>query len=481
MPPVRVQLQPQLRQPGQVGPEAGQRDHLVDILNARAAVRDERVARRRRARRPGAETGDDATWPASSRNWALIRGPRGRGVGRRPRRRRRCRPIRAQQPGDPRSGVAPPVRSARSARSAPSARCRPRRRAGRRSAPPSARVQVGHPVGDPVGRRSLADSGRPSPPSGFGDLQVPDASITARAMIRSSALSACGRARSVARCRARRRPAGPGRGERLPRRGRRTGPGHPAQRRAAPDRRRSTRLRWGTRLPSGGPPRGASSFSAAGSISSAQRENSRTWPTRPPRHRPGHPLRAPAAPVHIPAGAPRRPDRRVQRPPRRRVAQSRSLLRRWFSVVSTPGQNRSRSATGLCRCRRAGGRRNHGRRLRGHPSGGSHQPGRPCPGSGRRRRPCFADEPTTIGLPPCVHHPRVRQGGMELGDVHVSPVVVGRSQQQPPGVGSVARMIAPCMPSATWWVAVTETSVRPAASRPSVYSANVRAPATQPT
>ena len=42
-------------------------------------------------------------------------------------------------------------------------------------------------------------------------------------------------------------------------------------------------------------------------------------------------------------------------------------------------------------------------------------------------------------------------------------------------------MIAPCIPSLTRWVEVTETSVKPAAARPAVYSLNDRAPAMQPT
>ena len=41
--------------------------------------------------------------------------------------------------------------------------------------------------------------------------------------------------------------------------------------------------------------------------------------------------------------------------------------------------------------------------------------------------------------------------------------------------------IAPCMPSATWWVKVTLTSSKPAASRPASYSPFESAPAMQPT
>jgi hypothetical protein len=49
------------------------------------------------------------------------------------------------------------------------------------------------------------------------------------------------------------------------------------------------------------------------------------------------------------------------------------------------------------------------------------------------------------------------------------------------GVGLVARMIAECMPSATWWVGVMVMWVNPAAASPWWYSAMLRAPAMQPT
>ncbi len=47
--------------------------------------------------------------------------------------------------------------------------------------------------------------------------------------------------------------------------------------------------------------------------------------------------------------------------------------------------------------------------------------------------------------------------------------------------GLTARTTAECMPSATGWVGVIETSVNPAATRPARYSAKDRAPAMQPT
>jgi len=45
--------------------------------------------------------------------------------------------------------------------------------------------------------------------------------------------------------------------------------------------------------------------------------------------------------------------------------------------------------------------------------------------------------------------------------------------------GLVARMIAACIPSTTWYVNVTEASMNPAATRPSRYSCLERAPAMQ--
>jgi hypothetical protein len=48
-------------------------------------------------------------------------------------------------------------------------------------------------------------------------------------------------------------------------------------------------------------------------------------------------------------------------------------------------------------------------------------------------------------------------------------------------VGSVARTMAECMPSATAWVGLSSMLVNPAASRPWRYSAKERAPAIQPT
>jgi hypothetical protein len=48
-------------------------------------------------------------------------------------------------------------------------------------------------------------------------------------------------------------------------------------------------------------------------------------------------------------------------------------------------------------------------------------------------------------------------------------------------LGLVARMIAPCIPSATSWVNMIDASVNPAAASPSRYSCLDNAPAMQPT
>lgn len=47
--------------------------------------------------------------------------------------------------------------------------------------------------------------------------------------------------------------------------------------------------------------------------------------------------------------------------------------------------------------------------------------------------------------------------------------------------GLTARIMAECRPGATWAVNVTDASPKPAAARPSMYSARDRAPAMQPT
>ncbi len=53
----------------------------------------------------------------------------------------------------------------------------------------------------------------------------------------------------------------------------------------------------------------------------------------------------------------------------------------------------------------------------------------------------------------------------------------------PSGVvaGLVARMMAECILSATWWVGVISISVKPASAKPRRYSSKVSAPAIQPT
>ena len=63
-------------------------------------------------------------------------------------------------------------------------------------------------------------------------------------------------------------------------------------------------------------------------------------------------------------------------------------------------------------------------------------------------------------------------------------LVAGWITGSPLAAGScvfTALTIAPCIPSATWWVNSTETSSNPAASRPASYSPLESAPAMHPT
>lgn len=75
-----------------------------------------------------------------------------------------------------------------------------------------------------------------------------------------------------------------------------------------------------------------------------------------------------------------------------------------------------------------------------------------------------------LDFSPLPHHmtPAVTQKSLthavfelNAGSGYYSPVVAEG------GVGLVARMVAECMPSATWWVGVMVMSVNPAAASPS--------------